>query len=34
MMHETAESGTGFGTTVLAFAFNGDEVKYRSAVVG
>ena len=30
MADETAESGGGFGTTVRAFAFDGDEVKYRS----
>ena len=30
MVDKTAESRTGFGTTVRAFAFNGDEVKYGS----
>ena len=30
MADETAESGGGFGATVRAFAFDGDEVKYRS----
>ena len=30
MVDRTAESGTGFGATVRAFAFDGDEVKYRS----
>ena len=30
MADETAESGGGFGFTVRAFAFDGDEVKYRS----
>jgi hypothetical protein len=30
MADETAESGAGFGTTVRAFAFDGDKVKYRS----
>ena len=31
MMDEQSESGTGFGTTVCAFVFDGDEeVKYRS----
>jgi hypothetical protein len=30
MVDETVESGTGFSTTVRAFAFDGDEVKYRS----
>ena len=29
-MDETAESGGGFGSTVRAFAFDGNEVKYRS----
>jgi hypothetical protein len=29
-MNKTAESRTGFGTTVCAFAFDGDEVKYRT----
>jgi hypothetical protein len=32
MVDETSDSGTGFGTTVRAFAFNGDEVRYRSEV--
>ena len=30
MVDKTAEFGTGFGTTVRAFASNGDEVKYGS----
>ena len=30
MADEAAEFGGGFGTTVRAFAFDGDEVKYRS----
>ena len=29
MADETAESGGGFGSTVRAFVFDGDEVKYR-----
>ena len=30
MVDKTSESGTGFGTTVRAFAFDSNEVKYRS----
>jgi hypothetical protein len=30
MVNETAGSGTGFGSTVREFAFDGIEVKYRS----